>query len=133
MVLVYLSCMNYLVDTYVIYAASCLAGSAVIRAIFGAVFPLFTPKMYSSLGLHWASSVPAFMALLCAPFPFIFYRYGAGIRAKGKYAAEAAKELENLYKVAEIKGVLIGVAGVEEKDQRGKADVLVEERAKEVV
>lgn len=42
--------MNYLVDSYTIYAASVLAANSVFRAIFGAVFPLFTRQMYSGLG-----------------------------------------------------------------------------------
>jgi len=45
--------------------------------------------MYDGLGIHWASSVPAFLALACVPFPFLFYRYGAAIRKRCKFAAEA--------------------------------------------
>jgi hypothetical protein len=95
-VLVFLSLTNYLIDAYVIYAASVLAASAVLRSCFGAAFPLFTQHMYHNLGIHWASSVPAFLALLCVPFPFLFYRYGARIRMKCKYAAEAARVLEQM-------------------------------------
>jgi hypothetical protein len=40
-------------------------------------------------GIHWASTIPAFLALACLPFPFLFYKYGAAIRKKCKYAAEA--------------------------------------------
>ncbi len=50
--------------------------------------------MYQDLGIHWASSIPAFLALACVPFPYLFYRYGKRIRLKCKYAAEAAKVLE---------------------------------------
>lgn len=89
MVLVFLSCMNYLVDTYTIYAASVLAANSVLRSLFGAAFPLFTRQMYGTLGIHWASSIPAFLALACVPFPFLFYKYGEPIRMKCKYAAQA--------------------------------------------
>ena len=51
--------------------------------------PLFTKQMYHNLGIHWASSIPAFLALSCTPAPFIFYRYGKQIRMKCKYAALA--------------------------------------------
>ncbi|CAH0053770.1 unnamed protein product [Clonostachys solani] len=88
-VLIFLSLMAYLVDTYVIYAASVLAANSVLRSVFGAVFPLFTPYMYEDLGIHWASSIPAFLAAACVPFPFLFYYYGDRIRARGKYALEA--------------------------------------------
>lgn len=90
-VLVFLSLLNYLIDSYTIYAASVLAGSSVLRSLFGAAFPLFTSQMYDRLGIHWASSVPAFLALLCVPFPWLFYKYGASIRMKCKYAGESAK------------------------------------------
>lgn len=45
--------------------------------------------MYNRLGIHWASSIPAFLALACVPFPFLFYKYGKQIRLKCKYAAES--------------------------------------------
>lgn len=89
MVLVFLSIMTYLVDAYTIYAASVLAANSVIRSCFGAGFPLFTTYMYHNLGIHWASCIPAFLAVACMPFPFLFYRYGPQIRRRCKYAAEA--------------------------------------------
>jgi hypothetical protein len=52
--------------------------------------------MYQNLGIHWASSIPAFLALACIPFPFLFYKYGKSIRLKCKYAAEAARVLEEM-------------------------------------
>jgi hypothetical protein len=95
-VLVFLSIMNYLIDAYLIYAASVLAANSVLRSLFGAAFPLFTSYMYANLGIHWASSIPAFLALACVPFPFLFYRYGEAIRQRCKFAAEAAKLLEQM-------------------------------------
>ncbi|ROW15670.1 hypothetical protein VPNG_02144 [Cytospora leucostoma] len=96
MVLVFLSIMNYLIDSYVIFAASVLAANAVLRSLFGAAFPLFTPYMYDNIGIHWASSVPAFLALGCVPFPFLFYKYGPAIRVRCKYAAEAQAFLDRI-------------------------------------
>jgi hypothetical protein len=52
--------------------------------------------MYQNLGIHWASSIPAFLALACVPFPFMFYKYGDKIRMKCRYAAEAAKMLQGM-------------------------------------
>jgi multidrug resistance protein len=96
MVLVFLSQMNYLIDSYTIYAASVLAANSVLRSLFGAAFPLFTARMYASLGIHWASSIPAFLALACLPFPFLFYKYGEPIRLKCKYAAQAAQIMKDM-------------------------------------
>ncbi|KAJ6013299.1 hypothetical protein N7540_007890 [Penicillium herquei] len=89
MVLVFLSVFNYLIDSYTIYAASVLAANAALRSLFGMAFPLFTTYMYANLGIHWASSIPAFLSLACVPFPFIFYKYGAQIRQRCTFAAEA--------------------------------------------
>jgi hypothetical protein len=49
MVLVFLSVMNYLIDSYVIYAASVLAANSVLRSLFGAAFPLFTTCEFSTI------------------------------------------------------------------------------------
>ncbi|OJD38763.1 mfs multidrug transporter [Diplodia corticola] len=101
MVLIFLSVMNYLIDSYTIFAASVLAANSVLRSVFGAAFPLFTKQMYANLGIHWASTVPAFLALACLPFPFLFYKYGGSIRMKCKYAAEADAFMRSLRESAE--------------------------------
>ncbi|KAL4801071.1 major facilitator superfamily domain-containing protein [Aspergillus venezuelensis] len=89
MVMVFRPVFNYLIDAYTIYAASVLAANSLLRSVFGAVFPLFTKYMFQNLGIHWASSIPAFLALVCAPMPFAFYWYGPWVRQHSKYAAQA--------------------------------------------
>lgn len=88
--------MNYLIDAYVIYAASVLAANSVLRSLFGAAFPLFTTYMFENLGIHWASTIPAFLALACVPFPFLFFKFGPQIRKRCKYAAEAERFLRDI-------------------------------------
>lgn len=89
MVLVFLSVFNYLIDSYTIFSASVLAANCALRSLLGMAFPLFTTYMYENLGIHWASSIPAFLALACVPFPFFFYKYGAQIRQRCTFASEA--------------------------------------------
>lgn len=96
--------MNYLIDAYTIFAASVLAANAVLRSCFGFAFPLFTTQMYNGLGIHWGSSIPAFLSLACVPFPFLFWKYGPAIRERCKYAREAAefmKKMQNQQKDSE--------------------------------
>jgi len=62
--------------------------------------PLFTVEMYESLGIHWASSIPAFLSLACVPFPFLFYKYGAQIRARCVYSAKAEAAMRALQQSA---------------------------------
>jgi len=95
-VLVIMPLINYLIDSYTIYAASVLAAAAIFRAIVGAAFPLFSNQMYQNLRIHWASSIPAFLTLLCMPFPLIMHRYGEALRMKCKYSFEAAEMMKKM-------------------------------------
>ncbi|BDD62996.1 hypothetical protein MPDQ_002398 [Monascus purpureus] len=94
--LCFLGIMNYLVDAYTIFAASVLAANSVLRSLFGMAFPLFTTYMYQNLGIHWASSIPAFLALACVPFPLLFYKYGHRIRKYCKFASESDKFMRTI-------------------------------------
>ncbi|KAH8704752.1 major facilitator superfamily domain-containing protein [Talaromyces proteolyticus] len=85
-VLVYSGIFTFLVDAYPEFAASALAANSFARSTFGGVFPLFGTQMYDRLGIHWASSLLAFLTLLMLPFPYIFFRYGKDIRKKSKFA-----------------------------------------------
>ena len=46
--------------------------------------------------MHWAAALPGFIALACVPFIVIFYKYGAKIRAKCKYSADAERQMAAL-------------------------------------
>ncbi|KAJ5593801.1 Major facilitator superfamily multidrug transporter mdrA [Penicillium hispanicum] len=96
MVLVFLSVFNYLIDAYTIFAASVLAANSLLRSLFGFAFPLFTQQMFTNLGIHWASCIPAFLALACVPFPFILYRKGLAIRKYCKFSAQSEAFVQSL-------------------------------------
>lgn len=93
---IFISMSNYLVDAYTIFAASSLAASSVLRSILGAVFPIFTPRMYETLGTHWASSVPAFLSVICIPIPLLLKLYGPWLRSKCKYMIKARDAMANV-------------------------------------
>ncbi|KAL2157773.1 hypothetical protein VTH06DRAFT_5041 [Thermothelomyces fergusii] len=93
---VFLGVLNYIVDAYTMYAASAIAAGVILRSLFATAFPLFVRRMYVDLGIHWASSIPAFLTVVCTPFPFLAYKYGAAIRMKCKYAHEAAVSLTKM-------------------------------------
>jgi multidrug resistance protein len=131
MVLIFLSIMNYLIDSYTIFAASVLAGNGIIRSVFGAAFPLFTKQMYDSLGIHWASSIPAFLAVACIPLPFIFYKYGAGIRQKCKYAAQADAFMMRIRNQQAAKDAAKANGGEESVDTSRAATLRAEEEVEE--
>jgi hypothetical protein len=85
-IFLYNSANNYLVDTYQDKAASALAAKTLIRSLWGASTVLFTTQMYHRLGYQWASTLLAGISLLCCAIPFLFWRYGARIRTRSKYA-----------------------------------------------
>ncbi|KAJ5116798.1 hypothetical protein N7456_001146 [Penicillium angulare] len=86
-VLVYSGVFTFLVDAYPKYSASALAANSFTRSTFGGIFPLFGDQMYQRLGIQWASCLLAFLTLAMLPFPYIFYKYGAQIRKRSRFAS----------------------------------------------
>jgi hypothetical protein len=82
MVLCYYAVNNYIIDSYDRYAASALAAKVFLRSGGGAAFPLFTTQMYNRLGLQWVSWLLAFIGLTMVLIPYIFYAFGARLRAR---------------------------------------------------
>ncbi|KAL7948244.1 major facilitator superfamily domain-containing protein [Trichoderma barbatum] len=83
---IFLQALNYIVDAYLMFAASALAGNTLMRSLFGAAFPLFGRQMFNGMHIEWAATLLGCVALALAPIPFVFYFYGAKIRAKSKIA-----------------------------------------------
>ncbi|KAL8674930.1 MAG: hypothetical protein Q9168_000633 [Polycauliona sp. 1 TL-2023] len=88
---IFLQSLNYLVDAYLMFAASAIAANTFLRSICGAVFPLFATYMFQGLGVEWAGSLLGFVALALVPIPVIFWKYGARIRARSSYAPTMPK------------------------------------------
>ena len=84
---------NYLVQSYGIYAASAMAGNAVIRSFLGGTLPLAGPPMYRALGANWAGTVLGLLEVIIIPIPFIFYKMGGKIRQKSALIREM-REIE---------------------------------------
>ncbi|PVG00830.1 putative mfs-multidrug-resistance transporter [Serendipita vermifera] len=85
LIMLFLSLFNYIIDAYILVAASALASSTVVRSAFGAGFPLFGSQMYEKLDPRIASTVLAACVVLLCPVPFIFEKYGPRIRKNSKY------------------------------------------------
>ncbi|KAK5989614.1 MFS-type transporter oryN [Cladobotryum mycophilum] len=84
LIMVFVQCMNYILDVYSHVANSALGANTIIRSFFAAGFPLFATYMYNGLGIAWASSVLGFISLGMIPIPLLFYRYGPRIRLMSK-------------------------------------------------
>ncbi|KAF7378068.1 MFS general substrate transporter [Mycena sanguinolenta] len=84
--MIFVSCFSYLVETYLMYSASAFAANTFCRSLVAAAFPLFTVQFFTNLGVHWAATLLGGVGLLLLPSPFLFYKYGARIRANSKFA-----------------------------------------------
>ncbi|KAK6840385.1 major facilitator superfamily domain-containing protein [Apiospora arundinis] len=85
-VTLFISSMQYMADVYHrTNVASASSANALIRYIFGTVFPLFGLQMYRQLGTGWATSVLALIALVLLPGPWLLFKYGKKVRAMSKY------------------------------------------------
>ncbi|KAM4066885.1 major facilitator superfamily protein [Hirsutella rhossiliensis] len=83
---IFLQALNYLVDAYLVFAASAIAGNTFLRSLAGAGFPLFARQMFEGMGIQWAATLLGCVAAVLAPIPFIFYKYGGKIRERSAYA-----------------------------------------------
>lgn len=103
-IFLYNSANNYLVDSYQHQAASALAAKTCIRSFWGAGVVLFTEQMYDRLNDQWASTLLAFISLACCLIPFLFWKFGARIRSRSKYAYGGDEEDESVDDIEKAKG-----------------------------
>ena len=81
--------LNYLIDTFQKYAASAVAANTFLRSGFAGAFPLFIAQLLHSIGVGLGSQ---HFRLRCYRFdsiPYLFYIYGARIRARGEWSRES--------------------------------------------
>jgi DHA1 family multidrug resistance protein-like MFS transporter len=90
--LIFVSYLNYLTDSYLMFAASAIAANTICRSAAGAAAPLFTQYMFNALGVGGGGSLIGGVAALLAPIPFIFYRYGGPIRKRSRFAPTEDKD-----------------------------------------
>lgn len=83
---IFLQCINYIVDAYLMFAASALAANTFLRSLFGACFPLFSVYMFDGMGIQWASTLLGCLAAAMVPIPVIFYVYGRRLRRRSRFA-----------------------------------------------
>ncbi|KAG9845680.1 MFS general substrate transporter, partial [Aureobasidium melanogenum] len=83
---IFLQCLNYLIDSYLMFAASAIAANTFLRSLCGAGFPLFATYMIDGMGIQWAGTLLGCFAFLLVPLPILFYLKGAQIRGKSNFA-----------------------------------------------
>jgi len=83
---IFLQALNYLVDAYLMFAASAIAANTLLRSLCGAAFPLFAQQMFNGMGIQWASTLLGCVAVALIPVPVWFYLKGQKIREKSAFA-----------------------------------------------
>jgi len=83
---IFLQSLNYLVDAYLMFAASAIAANTFLRSLAGACFPLFATYMFDSMGVNWAGTLLGCVAVVLVPIPIAFYIYGERIRRRSAFA-----------------------------------------------
>lgn len=84
--LIFQQCINFLVDTYGLYAASAVSANTFLRSIMAAGLPLAAKPMFHSLGVGPAMSILGGVAVAAIPVPFLFLKYGLALRKKSTFA-----------------------------------------------
>lgn len=120
-VLIFVAYLNYLTDSYLIYAASAVAGNTIMRSALGAVAPLWTEQMFSALGVGGAGSLIGGVACLLAIIPFMFYKYGARIRQRSNFTPTGEKKARD--------GAGGNAAATEQSRETANADISSDDEA----
>ncbi|KIN05645.1 hypothetical protein OIDMADRAFT_38148 [Oidiodendron maius Zn] len=102
---IFLQSLNYLIDAYLMFAASAIAANTFLRSLAGAGFPLFATYMFNGMGIQWAGTLLGCVALLMVPIPVAFYYYGERIRRRSKFAPTKALPQEGPAPEVEKTGV----------------------------
>lgn len=83
--LVFDSTATYLSDVYgPLGGASAMSANSLARYGFGAAFPLFSVQMTKGLGVKGAGGLLGGVTVLMMGIPFLFWRFGKRVRARGK-------------------------------------------------
>lgn len=84
--IIFQQCLNFLVDTYRLYAASATSANTFLRSFLGAGLPLVARPMFAALGVGPAMSLLGGVAAALIPVPFLFIQYGLTLRKKSRFA-----------------------------------------------
>ncbi|ESK92459.1 mfs polyamine transporter [Moniliophthora roreri MCA 2997] len=91
LILLYISGNSYIVDCYSDYAASAIAAKTLVRSLIGAMVPLYVTQMFHNMGFQYAGLLLALVGVAIAPIPYIFYKFGASVRARSARATQTVR------------------------------------------
>ncbi|KAJ5081835.1 hypothetical protein NUU61_010099 [Penicillium alfredii] len=89
--IVFQQCLNFLVDTYGVFAASAVSANTILRSVLACALPMAVRPMFKKLGVGSASSCLGGISCLSLPVPLLFMKYGALLRKKSRFAPKTSR------------------------------------------
>ncbi|KAM0559801.1 hypothetical protein ACHAPJ_003748 [Fusarium lateritium] len=83
---IYVSSYEYITDSYGEHSAIALASITMSRYLIAGGMVMAARPMYEAIGVHWTMSLLGCVAILLAPAPILFWKYGPRLREKSAYA-----------------------------------------------
>lgn len=83
---IFQQCINFLVDTYGLYAASATAANTFLRSLLACGLPLAVRPMFRAIGVGPGMSVLGGVAAIAIPVPFLFMKFGYSLRKRSRFA-----------------------------------------------
>lgn len=73
----------YVMDAYPEHISSAAAATQVLRSLLAFAFPLFSNRLYDTLGYGWGNSLLAFLSIgIALPSTGVLWRFGATLRGR---------------------------------------------------
>ncbi|KAB8213824.1 major facilitator superfamily domain-containing protein [Aspergillus novoparasiticus] len=89
MLCIFITCYQYLIDTYGAYAASALSSLTLMRyLVSGAMIEVSIP-FYKNMGVPYTLTILGCISAVLVPIPYVFYRYGPEIRKRSRYGGNS--------------------------------------------
>ncbi|KXT15615.1 hypothetical protein AC579_5830, partial [Pseudocercospora musae] len=85
---IFISCYQYIIDTYETLAATALVGMTISRYCVSGPMVIVSVPMYTNLGVHWTLTLLGCLGIMMTPLPYVFYYFGPIARKKSKNATD---------------------------------------------
>ncbi|SAM83463.1 related to multidrug resistant protein [Ustilago bromivora] len=89
---IYMATIDYMIAAYGPYSASATGGNALARDFLAGISAMYATTLYETLGLEWASTLLAFLAIIVVIPVYIFYWKGPAIRERSRFAQSLAED-----------------------------------------
>ncbi|GAA6009549.1 hypothetical protein JCM10207_003822 [Rhodosporidiobolus poonsookiae] len=79
------SIQNYLVDAFSPYSAAAIAAATLLRSFAGGLLPIFSDRLFLSLGYGYSATLLACVAVPAIPAPLVLFWVGGRIRERWSF------------------------------------------------